>query len=432
MSDIAISVEGLSKRYRIGGKREQYRTFRDTIANAVAAPIRRVRSGRAQAAGGKSDTMFWALKDVSFQVKKGEAIGIIGRNGAGKSTLLKILSRITEPTAGQARIQGRVASLLEVGTGFHNELTGRENVFLNGTILGMKREEIQRKFDEIIAFAEIDKFVDTPVKHYSSGMYLRLAFAVAAHLDTEILLVDEVLAVGDLQFQRKCLGKMDDASRAGRSVIFVSHDMSAILRLAPSAILLKQGAIQASGPTDQVISLYNSMERVSGTDIESRLDRTGDGSLRLKSIAMYNSEGQLINSAVPGQSIKIVVGFSSTIPNLNSEDVVLDLHFTDLLNHRVATVSTRFNPPPSAERIGDVGYLQCVIPHLPLTEGIYTVDMWLAYRGVMTDALNQVAEIEIFGNDYYGTGHLPVLRKHGALLLTHNWSVVNDSPSNTQ
>src|SRR5919198_1249756 len=215
MNDTAIQVEGLSKRYRIGGQQERYKTLRGTLMDTAAAPWRALRSPFRRRGGGRpnGDHTFWALKDVSFEIKRGEVVGVIGRNGAGKSTLLKVLSRITEPTAGYADIHGRVSSLLEVGTGFHLELTGRENVYLNGAILGMRRDEIDRKFDEIVEFAEVGKFIDTPVKHYSSGMHLRLAFAVAAHLEPEILLVDEVLAVGDIAFQKKCMGKMGDVAR---------------------------------------------------------------------------------------------------------------------------------------------------------------------------------------------------------------------------
>src|SRR6266566_3122557 len=281
MSDIAINCEGLSKQYRIG-ERESYKALRDVLAGAAAAPFRRMRSavdrrrtsadgngneseaqrvsnGRRSSVVGQpsADGLFWALDDVSFEVKRGEVIGIIGRNGAGKSTLLKILSRITKPTRGHARINGRVGSLLEVGTGFHPELTGRENIYLNAAILGMRKAEVERKFDEIVAFAEVEKFIDTPVKRYSSGMYVRLAFAVAAHLEPEILLVDEVLAVGDAQFQTKCLGKMEEIGNAGRTIIFVSHNMNAIERLCSAAILLDAGRIRAfDANTRPVINQY--------------------------------------------------------------------------------------------------------------------------------------------------------------------------------
>ncbi|MCX7609820.1 MAG: ABC transporter ATP-binding protein [Anaerolineales bacterium] len=249
-----IAVENLGKRYRIGLTPQKYQTLSEKLTNALSAPLRAIRGVRSPMADA-ADTI-WALRDVSFEVEEGQVLGIIGRNGAGKSTLLKILSRITEPTTGRAILRGRVGSLLEVGTGFHPELTGRENIFLNGAILGMKRAEIERKFDEIVAFSEVEQFLDTPVKRYSSGMYLRLAFAVAAHLEPEILVVDEVLAVGDAEFQRKCIGKMSDVAQAGRTVLFVSHNMSAILRLTQEAILLEKGRLKLRGPSAEVVDAY--------------------------------------------------------------------------------------------------------------------------------------------------------------------------------
>ncbi len=258
MSNIAIQVEGIGKKYHIGKKQARYRTIRDTFTDALKSPFRRAGNLlRGQASGAAElDEAIWALKDISFDVNHGEVVGIIGRNGAGKSTLLKVFSRITEPTEGRVWVRGRVGSLLEVGTGFHQELTGRENVFLNGAILGMKKVEIERKFDEIVAFAEVDKFIDTPVKHYSSGMQVRLAFAVAAHLEPEILVVDEVLAVGDAQFQKKCLKKMEDVGQQGRTILFVSHNMSTITRLCDRAILLDGGRLVEDGPSYQVVSTY--------------------------------------------------------------------------------------------------------------------------------------------------------------------------------
>ncbi len=252
MSSLAIRAEGLSKQYCLGQREQAGRTFREMLAGAVRSPLQRLRR-----LGGRTDgETFWALRDLSFEVRTGEVVGIIGRNGAGKSTLLKILSRITEPTRGWAEIRGRVASLLEVGTGFHPELTGRENIYLNGAILGMRRAEIRRNFDSIVEFAEIAPFLDTPVKHYSSGMYVRLAFAVAAHLEPEILLIDEVLAVGDLAFQKKCLGKMHDVSRTGRTVLFVSHNMGAVSALCSRAIVLEGGEKAAEAATDEAVRYY--------------------------------------------------------------------------------------------------------------------------------------------------------------------------------
>ena len=271
MKDIAIRTDKLGKQYRIGSAPRQYNTLRDSIIDAVQTPLRRIRQGFLP--NGNNDRLdqsdiIWALKDVSFDVHQGQVLGVIGRNGAGKSTLLKILSRVTEPSRGSVEIRGRVGSLLEVGTGFHPELTGRENIFLNGAILGMRRSEIEMKFDEIVSFSGVDKFIDTPVKRYSSGMYLRLAFAVAAHLEPDILVVDEVLAVGDAEFQRKCLGKMNDVAQQGRTVLFVSHNMSAILRLTQESIVLDRGQIVMRGPTVNAVDYYMS----------SGLSKTGERS----------------------------------------------------------------------------------------------------------------------------------------------------------
>jgi lipopolysaccharide transport system ATP-binding protein len=252
---VAIRAEGLSKLYHIGETQGKYKTLRETLANVVYAPLQRLRFGRPEGRA-KADRAIWALRDVSFEVPRGEVVGVIGRNGAGKSTLLKILSRITEPTEGRAEIHGRVGSLLEVGTGFHNELTGRENVFLNGAILGMRRAEIQAKFDEIVSFAEIERFIDTTVKYYSTGMHMRLAFAVAAFLEPEVLLVDEVLAVGDVMFQKKCIGKMENVARTGRTVLFVSHNMGAVRSLCSTGIVLNEGRVAYSGQIEQCIEAY--------------------------------------------------------------------------------------------------------------------------------------------------------------------------------
>ncbi len=259
MTDLAIRVDNLGKQYRIGTPGGRYRTLRDSLTSGMSASLRRLRSifkPEPTRRTGLTNGTIWALRNISFEVKEGQVLGIIGRNGAGKSTLLKLLSRITDPTEGYAEIHGRVGSLLEVGTGFHPELTGRENIYLNGAILGMKRAEIERKFDEIVDFSEVEQFIDTPVKRYSSGMYLRLAFAVAAHLEPEILVVDEVLAVGDAEFQRKCLGKMSDVAKQGRTVLFVSHNMSAILRLTEEALLIEKGRLGLRAASPQAVDEY--------------------------------------------------------------------------------------------------------------------------------------------------------------------------------
>ncbi len=266
MSNLAIRTENLSKMYTIGERQQPYRTLRDTVSEAFGRSFRKMRGKERRTA---EESSVWALEDISFEVKQGEVVGIIGRNGAGKSTLLKVLSRITEPTRGIADIYGRVGTLLEVGTGFHNELTGRENIYLNGAILGMKRVDIDRQFDDIVAFAEVEKFVDTPVKHYSSGMYLRLAFAVAAHLDPEILFVDEVLAVGDLAFQKKCLGKMGDVARTGRTILFVSHNMGAVRSLCEKGVVLNNGRIVAAGDIASAIETYHKLTTAESPELRS-------------------------------------------------------------------------------------------------------------------------------------------------------------------
>jgi len=311
MNDIAIRVDGLSKQYRIGRKQERYKTLRDTLTNAVTVRFGRLRSmlQRSNFQSPDADNTIWALADVSFEITRGEVVGIIGRNGAGKSTLLKILSRITEPTAGFAEIHGRVGSLLEIGTGFHPELTGRENIHLNGAILGMKAAEIKTKFDEIVAFAEVEKFIDTPVKHYSSGMYLRLAFAVAAHLEPEILIVDEVLAVGDASFQKKCLGKMGDVAKEGRTVLFVSHNMVAIKSLCSRALLLVGGQVVGDGSVDEVVDSYFVPETGMTGLVPDNAERIGTGEARFRFVQLANMLDQPVSQLYLGQPFRVTLSF---------------------------------------------------------------------------------------------------------------------------
>ena len=319
MSDVAIRVEGLGKLFKIGKLRRRHDTLRDRIADARVFNLFKRRNGEPQRAKEQVpspiDTI-WALKDVSFDVRRGEVIGIIGRNGAGKSTLLKILSRITEPTEGYADINGRVASLLEVGTGFHQELTGRENIYLNGAILGMKKDEIERKFDEIVAFAEVEKFIDTPVKHYSSGMHLRLAFAVAAHLEPEILMVDEVLAVGDVAFQRKCLGKMSDDALQGRTVLFVSHNMQAVRALCQKTIWLQDGQVRSMGDSGAIVEAYLQANtgRERSNDLEEFITRLPpDPNFRLRHLSL-EQDGLPATNVLSNRSLEVVIQFSVLKP----------------------------------------------------------------------------------------------------------------------
>lgn len=322
MTRIAVRVEHLGKRYRIG-KRESYKTFRDAITNVATAPLRKLMRGANSSNG---DRYFWALKDASFEVEAGEVVGIIGRNGAGKSTLLKILSRITTPTTGLVRLHGRVSSLLEVGTGFHPELTGRENIYLSGSILGMKRREINDKFDDIVKFAEVEKFLDTPAKRYSSGMYVRLAFAVAAHLETEILLVDEVLAVGDASFQRKCLNKMQSVGNEGRTVFFVSHNMPAITRLCPRTILLDAGSIMHDGASPKVVATYlrSGLGTTAARGWPDLSKAPGNDIVRLCSVRVKTEDGKTTEAI----DIRKPVGIEMEYEVLNDGHILLpNCHF---------------------------------------------------------------------------------------------------------
>jgi lipopolysaccharide transport system ATP-binding protein len=321
MRPVAVRASRLGKRYRIG-RAEAYRTLREAAVAALSMPIRMLSGRRSRTS--EADNI-WALRDVSFEIGRGEIVGIIGRNGAGKSTLLKILSRITEPTEGEVELDGRVGALLEVGTGFHPELTGRENVFLNGVILGMRRAEIERRFDEIVAFAEVERFLDTPVKHYSSGMFTRLAFAVAAHLEPEILIVDEVLAVGDARFQRKCLHKMEDAGREGRIVLYVSHNMPAIARLCPRAILLDQGMVVKDGPSHEVVSEYltSGLGTTAAREWPELESAPGNGIARLRAVRVRSADGRISPAIDIRQAVTVEMEFTVSegghrlVPNLH-------------------------------------------------------------------------------------------------------------------
>src|ERR1044071_5688510 len=299
-----IRAEGLANKYVIESGRESYQTLRETLTNAVKAPFR-----RGGARPGVEEV--WALEDVGFEIRPGEVVGLIGRNGAGKSTLLKVLSRITEPTRGRVQLYGRVGSLLEVGPGFHPELWGRDNVYLNGAILGMRKAEIEQKFDEIVAFAEVERFIDTPVKRYSSGMYLRLAFAVAAHLEPEILLVDEVLAVGDAAFQRKCLGKMEDVGQQGRTVLFVSHNMPAVTRLCPRTVLLDRGRVLADGPSYEVVSAYlnSGLGTTAAREWPEPSEAPGNEIARLCAVRVKTEDGEVCDAADIRRPVGVEIEF---------------------------------------------------------------------------------------------------------------------------
>jgi homopolymeric O-antigen transport system ATP-binding protein len=404
MSDVAIRVDGLSKQYQIGGDRKPYKTIRESITDIALNPLRRLRAGlSADAPHGEHP--FWALKDVSFEVKRGEVVGIIGRNGAGKSTLLKILSRITEPTEGEVEIAGRVGSLLEVGTGFHPELTGRENIYLNGAILGMKRSEIDRRFDEIVGFSEIERFLETPVKHYSSGMYTRLAFAVAAHLEPEILIVDEVLAVGDAAFQKKCLGKMGDVARHGRTVLLVSHNMAAIENLCPTSVLLSGGRIADQGCTRNVIRSY--LQSLDSFVVESRLasrtDRTGTGEIRLTSFHLEDTDGRPLTAVTSGMDVVFVFGFECRRERkMRNIDPGFSLGTSD--GHTLTVLYSSYTGS-TLDAVGR-GEFRCRVDRLPLSAGRYSIGARLVANGEEADWLRgPIAFVDVESGDFYGTGH---------------------------
>lgn len=367
MSNIAVQVEGLSKRYRLGQRQERYHSLRDTIAQQTKSIVSRFTPNAKRNPQPTSE--FWALKDVSFEIKQGDQIGVIGRNGAGKSTLLKILSRITEPTCGTVKIQGRVASLLEVGTGFHPELTGRENIYLNGAILGMSKAEIRRKFDEIVAFAEVETFLDTPVKRYSSGMYVRLAFAVAAHLEPEILVVDEVLAVGDAQFQKKCLGKMGQVAGEGRTVFFVSHNMAAITALCNKAIYLANGQLQAVGTADYIVKAYLAKVLENQIDDLRQLRIPGYGDqIRFTEIELLAEENQFR----VGQPIRYRLQLSSEI---QLEKMSIGSSFFNSNGYCVGTLFTR----EFSIQAGQLLTLELIVSGLNLAPDSYYVGFSVGY-----------------------------------------------------
>jgi len=377
MSDIAIQVEGLAKRFQLGELGgAAYDTLRDRFAGALAAPFRRASSvaGRSHRATAVSQLAeLWALEDVSFDVRHGEVVGIIGRNGAGKSTLLKILSRITEPTKGEVRLYGRVGSLLEVGTGFHPELTGRENIFLNGAILGMARTEISRKLDEIIDFAEVERFIDTPVKNYSSGMYLRLAFAVAAHLEPEILIVDEVLAVGDAAFQKKCLNKMEDVGHQGRTVLFVSHNMQAVTRLCDRTIMLEAGRVKLDGPSHKVVGAYMNagVETQAVREWNDAARAPGGNVARLRAVRVRSADGQISDAIDIRRPVAVEMEFDV----LDSGHVLLP-HFHFANEAGVHVFSAHDTDPEWRQRRRPAGrYISTAcIPGNFLTEGTIYVE----------------------------------------------------------
>ncbi|GAC1437056.1 MAG: ABC transporter ATP-binding protein [Terriglobales bacterium] len=422
-----LEIRNISKEYRLGRTVRRTENFRELLIRKFSAPARAFvgqtkKSEFPAKSQAQQNEHFWALRDVSFDVPEGQVVGIIGRNGAGKSTLLKILSRITDPTIGSVVVRGRMASLLEVGTGFHPELTGRENIFLNGAILGMHKAEIVSKFDEIVAFAEVDQFLDTAVKHYSSGMYVRLAFAVAAHLNPEILIVDEVLAVGDMAFQKKCLGKMSEVSRGGRTVLFVSHNMAAVENLCSRVILLEHGQLVFEGTAKETVQRY--MNGLSGgrssdghiVNLDDARDRRSVVGKLLKQVEFYTEGDQpIVQGLQIGESLKVRVHFELPKPTSSFD---IGLGFNNLYGQRVFTAHTRFEPNRWDDEHVGMQTLVCEIPSLTFTPGEYILRIWLDIGNSEADLINDAGFINVIESDYYGTGKSPW---NGAFVLKHNW-----------
>ena len=408
-SEPAISIRAVGKKYTIRHDDAAPTTLAEAIVRRIRHPFARAQQER-----------FWALKDVTFDVARGEVFGLIGSNGAGKSTLLKILSRITEMSEGEVDLYGRVGSLLEVGTGFNQELTGRENIFLNGAILGMTHAEIRRQFDGIVAFAGVERFLDTPVKHYSSGMYVRLAFAVAAHLRSEILIVDEVLAVGDLDFQRQCLGKMRDVATDGRTVLLVSHNMAAIASLCSRAVVLRGGRVAYVGDTAQAVVAYSAYkDSVLVGDLRDRHDRTGKGEIRAASISIAGADGEPTRSIRDGQPFEIVIDYEAQHA---LEHVLVSVSLSMLDGTRIATLSSGFrNESFSVSKGG--GTFACRLPGLPLRPDTYSIDVFLHSEHAFHDYVERAMTFDIAPRDVYGTGRMPQ-RNEGALIADYHWRTV--------
>lgn len=414
-NDSIIKVEGLSKHYLLNKSGipksdTLYGNIRNSLQNFT------------NIAKKKETEDFWALKDVSFEIQQGDRVGIIGRNGAGKSTLLKILSRITPPTKGRVEITGRLASLLEVGTGFHGDLSGRENIYLNGSILGMSKHEIDRKFDEIVAFAEVEQFLDTPVKRYSSGMYVRLAFAVAAHLEPEILIVDEVLAVGDAAFQKKCIGKMKDVSNGGRTILFVSHHMASIQSLCNKAIVLKKGMVDFPlSDTDQCLKHYlKDVVTQSKMQLAERTDRDGEGIFRFKNIIIKDKNGSVINAAQTGSDLIIEIEFDLKRETLNNLSLAFTIYNDE--GREMFTLANHISKAPF-ETVNKSNVIQCLVKKLPLTNGTYMCNIISYKDGIIQDYIQEAYNLEVEEGDFFGTGKV-VPTTQQSFLVENVWQLI--------
>ncbi len=421
MSNYAVRVRHLGKEYKIGGSLQAYGTLRDTIVDVFRGPIRRARSllrGDIYGVAELHETI-WALKDVNFDVQHGEVVGIIGRNGAGKSTLLKVLSRITAPTEGEVRLRGRVGSLLEVGTGFHHELTGRENIYLNGAVLGMSHRDIDRKFDEIIDFSGLERFVDTPVKHYSSGMALRLGFAVAAHLEPEILVVDEVLAVGDAEFQKKCVGKMSNAASEGRTVLFVSHNMVAVQELCTKGILLEKGRIKLLGGTQEVINEYLSATKYTGELDLSQHPRTNGKRPLIRHLQLM-ADGSTTNVFQTYKTFKMRVECLLDAPLLRASS--LGFVVKDAFGTVVFTSHSNQYKTYAANEV-TTAVFEASIQQLPLAPGLYSVSLYLTSERVEYDRIENEIFFEVIWNENIELRY-PPRQQWGPIFVPVEWDIV--------
>ena len=430
MSTPIIQVQNISKLYHLGviGTKSFKESVERLVYNAIGKKdkIKTIGANKLMIEAndpqsGPVPNSMWALKDISFSVQQGEILGIIGKNGAGKSTLLKILTRITEPTSGNAQLRGRVASLLEVGTGFHPELTGRENVFLNGTILGMRKKEIENKFADIVEFSGVSKYIDTPVKRYSSGMHVRLAFAVAAHLDPEILLIDEVLAVGDVEFQKKCLGKMEDVAKEGRTVLFVSHNMAAISSFCTKLIYLKNGRIEAIGKTSSVVSKYLSdSDENSKDNLEQMKQRKGSGDAKIKGFRILDKRSkQPLDIVLSGQDIifEISIAIKKSIYTTYKE-----IYCGIQIQTATGTFITVLNNAPLNQKLeSNTELFFCSVDHFPLMPGKYYVNLILGSNVTSIDVINNACSFTVQSGDFYGTGKINDYGRQGIFLM-QSWT----------
>lgn len=422
MSRTVIEVRDLGKQYRIRHRRGPYRTLRESIMGLISRGREESAAKGHPTTKSRKGNQFWALKDLSFDVNEGEVLGIIGHNGAGKTTLLRLLSRITEPTTGGFRIRGRVGSLLEVGTGFHPELTGRENTYLSGAILGMPSREITAKFDEIVAFAGVEPFIDMPVKHYSSGMYLRLAFAVAAHLEPDVLLVDEVLAVGDAAFQNKCLGKMQDVAGTGRTVVFVSHNMAAVTHMCHRVIWVNHGRLCRDGAAADVVAEYlDGVGAHSEADLAIRQDRRGNGKFRFTRANIANAVDRSSSVVVSGGAVTFEFDFAVN-PGISVGTLIVKVSIRDR-DGKVLFILGNVLSGDSLHAHDSPGVLLCTIDKLPLNSGTYVIDLVAKLERDLADEVNGALQFTVNAADVFGSGNVPQTTKHGPIFVDHSWKM---------